>query len=153
MTFIIHDPGKTTSLSNVHISIFTGNAIYAPYFLAWVILQETKEAGDFPWWDVEMPTVLILCFDSTKLMQLRCMEEAHEGHYYGVLSDLLLRCNSTTNLFHAAIIFMKYHLSQVQFSMESFLVTDGYCFVCQVGEHNLLVCWMDGGVTKHSNRD
>jgi hypothetical protein len=141
MTFINHAPGRTTSLSNVHIYTFTGNAIYAHYFLTWVILQDTKEAGDFPWWDAEMPTVSILCLDSTQLMQLRCVEEAHEGHYYGVLSDLLLRCNSTTNLFHVVIIFMK-HLSQVQFSMKSLLVTDGFRFVCQVGEHSLLACWM-----------
>jgi hypothetical protein len=84
--FINHDPDGTTSLSNVHISTFTGDAIYAHYFLTQVILRETKEAGDFPWWDAEMPTVLILCLDSTQLMQLRCLEEAHEGHHYGVLS-------------------------------------------------------------------
>lgn len=86
VTFINHDTDGTTILSNIHISTFTGDAMYAHYFLAWVILQETKEAKHFPWWDAEISTVSILSLDSTQLMQLRYVEEAHEGHHYGVLS-------------------------------------------------------------------
>jgi hypothetical protein len=80
----IHYDG-TTSISNVHISTCTGDAIYAHYFLAQVVLQETKEVGDFPWWDAEMPIVLILCLDNIQMMQLGCLE-VHEGHYFVVFS-------------------------------------------------------------------
>jgi hypothetical protein len=69
----------------------------------------------------------------------------------GVLSkcsDLLLRCDSTTNLFHIVIIIMKHLLNQVQFR-----VSPGYrqLWLCMPSWRAQPTCLLDGDVTQQSN--